>query len=178
MMITKTCYFYNLGVTFDKDDFKTLKDVWNCNGNCCKSDLCNGLSCEDYGINFNYDETIKEIKKYVEDGMVNSYGYIKSVDITLTVEEWNDMYKYLKDNYNFASIKDAKKHGFISFDYGDMLEDYSSYWEEPDKSFLKVDSNTIKENELHILKENELNKETISWINENLYDEKSEIKEL
>ena len=75
-------------------------------------------------------------------------------------------------------MKDAKKHGFISFDYGDMIEDYSSYWEEPDRSFLKVDSNTIKENELHILKENELNKETISWINENLYDEKNEIKEL
>lgn len=44
-MIEKKCYFYNVGTTFDKNDFEELEDDWNCNPHCCKSDLCNGLYC-------------------------------------------------------------------------------------------------------------------------------------
>lgn len=177
-MITKTCYFYNVGVLFDKDNLELLKNVWNCNGNCCKSDLCNGLSCEDYGINFNKDSTIKYIKDYVDEGIVNTYGYIKSVDITLPKNLWDDIYQYLIKNYDYKSIIEASKNGFISFDYGEIIEEFSSYWEEPDKSFVKMKLNTIEENKIHILKENELNGNTINWVNENLYGLKKEPEEI
>ena len=176
-MITKTCYFFNVGVTFDKNDLKELKDTWNCNSFCCKSDLCNGLWCEEYGIDFNKNQTIDYIKNYVKNGSVNTYGYIKKVNITLSKEEWDDIYKYLVKNYKYSSNKDAKENGNIPYEYYDLIENYSSYWEEPDLSFIKVDSNVIKENQLHILKEDELNPETIKWINSNLYGIE-EVKEI
>ncbi len=168
-MINKECYFFNVGFAFDKNDLKELKDTWNCNPFCCKSDLCNGLWCEEYGINFNKEETIRFIKEHVEDGGIGSYGYIKKVNITMPKNEWNDIYNYLVKNYHYSSIKDAKENGSIPYDYGDLIDDYSSYWEEPDVSFLKVDLNIIKENQLHILKESELDQKTINWINDELY---------
>ena len=168
-MITKTCYFYNVGTTFDKDDLKTLKNVWNCNGNCCKSDLCNGLNCENYGIVFNEAEAMNYIYQYVKNGVANTYGYIKKVDITLPNEEWKSIYDYLLKNYNFNSLEDASNNGFINFDYGELLEDYSSYWEEPDKSFYKTNQSTIEKNTIHVLREIDLNKNTIDWINKYLY---------
>ena len=82
----KKCYFFNVGTIFDKNNLDSLHDVWNYNGNCCKSDLCNGFNCENYGINFNKDKTIKEIEKYVNEGVINTYGYIKSVDVDLPEE--------------------------------------------------------------------------------------------
>lgn len=174
-MITKKCYFYNVGTTFDKDNLTYIEDVWNSNGNCCKADLCNGLNCEGYGIEFNKDDVLNRIKDYVKNGVINTYGYIKSVNITLPEEEWNDIYKYLLDNYNFNSIDDASERGFISFNYCDLIEDYSSYWEEPDESYLKTGLHTIEENKIHILKENKLNSKTIKWINENLYGSRKEL---
>lgn len=167
-MIEKKCYFYNVGTTFDKNDFEELKDVWNCNPRCCKSDLCNGLYCEDYGINFNKEETIKNIKKYVEIGVNNTYGYIKEVSISLPEDLWKDIYNSLIDDYRFKNIKDAKKNGIIPYEYSEIIEDYSSYWEEPDKSFWK-DNGNIKQDIIHILKESELDSETINWVNDNLY---------
>ena len=177
-MITKTCYFFNVGTTFDKDNLEELKDTWNCNQFCCKSDLCNGLWCEEYGIDFNKEETIKFIRNHVEESEIGGYGFIKEVDITLPKNEWNDIYKYLVKSYHYSSIKDARKNGTIPYDYYDLIEDYSSYWEEPDLSFLKVDSNDIRENQLHILKENELNPETIKWINQELYGIKADVEEI
>lgn len=177
-MITKTCYFFNVGTTFDKDNFEELKDTWNCNQFCCKSDLCNGLWCEEYGIDFNKEETIEFIKKHVEDNGIGAYGYIKEVNITLPKSEWKDIYKYLVENYRYSSINDAKENGIIPYDHFDLIEDYSSYWEEPDLSYLKVKNNTIKINELHILKEEELNPKTIKWINSELYGIKEKAEEM
>lgn len=176
-MITRTCYFFNVGTIFDKDNLKELKDTWNCNAFCCKSDLCNGLWCEDYGINFNREETIKFLKKHVEEGSVGTYGYIKNVDISLSKDSWDELYGFLVEQYYYPSICEAKKNGNIPFNYDDLIEDYSSYWEEPDLSFLKVDSSTIKKNQLHILKESELNPKTIKWINQELYGIKEEMEQ-
>lgn len=72
-------------------------------------------------------------------------------------------------NYNFNSLEDASNNGFINFDYGELLEDYSSYWEEPDKSFYKTNQSTIEKNTIHVLREKDLNKNTIDWINKYLY---------
>lgn len=177
-MITKTCYFYNVGTTFDKDDLDSLKDVWNCNVNCCKSDLCNGLCCEDYGIDFDKEFATKYVEEYVKNGVINTYGFVKKVDITLSEETWKEIYRYLIENYGFESTKIASQKGFISFDYSDLIEKYSSYWEEPDESFLKTGLNNIEKNKVHILKENELNFETINWINENLYGIKKDLEEI
>ena len=48
------------------------------------------------------------------------------------------------------------------------MDDYSSYWEQPDISYLR-DGEKILKNKLKILKEKDLNPETIKWINEELY---------
>lgn len=174
----KNLLFFNVGFTFDRNDKTELKDTWNCNQFCCKSDLCNGLWCEEYGIEFNKEEAINFIKKHVEDSGIGAYGYITKVDIKLSKSEWKDIYKYLVENYHYASVKEAKENGNIPYDYSDLIEDYSSYWEEPDLSYLKVDNNTIKINELHILKEEELSPETIKWINSELYGIKEEAEEM
>lgn len=168
-MIEKICCFYNVGTTFDKNDYKELKDVWNYNPRCCKSDLCNGLYCEDYGINFNKKDTIQNIKKYVEIGVNNTYGYMKEVRISLPKDLWDSIYSRLIEDYRFKNIKNAKNNGIIPYEYHEIIEDYSSYWEEPDISFWKDDEN-IKQNAIHILKESELDNETINWINKNLYN--------
>lgn len=174
-MIEQKCYFFNVGTTFDKNDFEELKDVWNCNPHCCKSDLCNGLYCEDYGIDFNKDYTINHVKKYVENGVNNTYGYVKEVKISMPQELWDEIYESLVKDYTFESIEIAKKNGYIPFEYSEIIEDFSSYWEEPDISFFK-DNNKIKKNAIHILKESELDKETIKWINNNLYTSSEEIE--
>lgn len=168
-MIKRKCYFFNVGTVFDKNNLKYLEDVWNCNPHCCKSDLCNGLYCENYGIIFDKENAIKEIKDYVKDGVVDTYGYIKSVDVELPEDVWKSIYDNLVEDYDFESIKEAKTKGYISFDFPDLIDDFSSYWEEPDTSFLKVDRNKIVENEIHILKEQDLDSEVIKWVNENLY---------
>lgn len=177
-MIRKCCYFYNVGTTFDKENLESLRNVWNYNGNCCKSDLCNGLCCEGYGIGFNKDNVTNYVEKYVKNGVINTYGYIKSIDITLSKEDWDEIYEYLLDNYHFSSIEDASERGFISFDYGNLIEEYSSYWEEPDESFLKTGLHIIQKNKIHILKENELNPKIIEWINKNLYGTKKDLEEM
>lgn len=175
-MIEKKCYFFNVGFMFDKDNKKDLKECWNCNGNCCKSDLCNGLWCEDYGIDFNREGVIELIKEHVEESGAGGFGYIKSIDIKLPKEVWHNIFKKLIDNYNYDSIQDAKINGFIPYEFVDIIGDYSSYWEEPDISFMKVNNKIVK-NQLHILKENELNSDTINWINKELYGiEKDDIE--
>ena len=175
-MIEKTCYFFNVGTTFDKNNKDSLKGCWNCNQFCCKADLCNGLWCEEYGIYFNKKEALNFINEYVKNGVESTYGFIKSVDINLPKELWDNIYESTKREYNFPSINEAKEKGFISYDFTDVLEDYSSYWEEPDISFMKV-KNKIVKNHLHILKENGLNSDTINWINKELYGiEKDDIE--
>ena len=162
----KKCYFYNVGTIFDKNDKDKLKVVWNYNFNCCKSDLCNGLNCESYGIKFDKDNTIDYVKDYVSNGVNGTYGYIKEIDIDLEKELWDSIYDNLKKDYYLNDNK-LEKQGFIPFYFGEIIEDYSPFWEEPDISFLKK-SNSIKRNCIHINKENELNTETIKWINDNL----------
>ena len=175
LKVKKKCYFTNVGVLFDKTDKKELKDTWNCNSLCCKSDLCNGLWCEDYAIEFNKESAIKNIKNYVQNGCDTTYGYIKEVDIDLDDELWKDIFNDLVKNYGYDNINDAKKDGYIPYDYYEVIEDYSSYWEEPDLSYIK-NKNEIKENELHILKESELDKDIINWINEELYGVKKNVE--
>ena len=167
-MIEKKCYFFNVGTTFDKDNLETLKDVWNCNPNCCKADLCNGLYCENYGIDFDKESCIKNTKKYVENGVNNTYGFIKEVKVFMPDDLWDEIYKSLVADYDFDNIKAAKKYGYIPFDYSEIIEDFSSYWEEPDISFWK-DNGCIKQDVIHVLKESELDSETINWVNDNLY---------
>lgn len=168
----RKCYFTNEGVIFDKNNKKELKDCWNCNPFCCKSDLSNGLWCTEYGIEFNREYAEKEIKYNVEKGCNNSYGYIKEVEIDLPKELWKDIEDNLIKNYKFSK-KEIKEKGFIPFDYTDIIEDYSSYWEQPDISYLKKD-NKIYKNVLEIKKQNELNQDIISWVNKELYNEQVE----
>lgn len=169
----RKCYFYNVGTTFDNKDKKLLKDCWNCNGLCCRSDLANGLWCEDYGIEFSKKEAIDLIRKYVESGVENTYGYIKEVEIDLNKSDWDQIYEDLMKHYNYENIKDAKINGFIPYEYVDIINDYSSYWEQPDLSYYK-DNNQILKNKIIVKKENELNSETMDWINEKLYGIKKE----
>lgn len=172
-MIEKTCYFFNVGTTFDRNNLETLKDVWNCNSNCCKADLCNGLYCEEYGIDFDKERCIKNTKKYVESGVNNTYGFVKEVKVSIPEDLWDEIYKSLVVDYHFDNVEAAKKYGYIPFDYGEIIENFSSYWEEPDLSFFK-DKNKIRKNVIHVLKESELNSETMEWVNKNLYYSKSE----
>lgn len=174
-MIEKTCYFFNVGTTFDKNNKDSLKGCWNCNPFCCKADLCNGLWCENYGIVFNKDYAKNYIKKYVEDGVENTYGYIQEVNITLSQSLWDEIYESLVKDYTFDNIKIAKENGFIPFDYYEIIENYSSYWEKPDMSFFK-DKSKIKKNVIEVLKESELNQDTIKWINDNFYSKSDEIE--
>lgn len=172
----RKCYFYNCGTVFDKNNKEYLFDCWNCNPNCCKSDLCNGLWCEDYGIYFNKKMTEDVIKEYVKNGVVSTYGFLKEVEIDLEENLWNEIDKYLIDNYGFDSMSEVRKKGFISFDFGELIEDFSSYWEQPDISYLKKDYESILRNLIEIRKEEELNQETISWINNNLYHQSQNVE--
>lgn len=167
-MKNKKCYFYNVGVTFDRNNKEELENTWNCCPCSCYADICNGLWCEGYGIEFNKDNAINLIKEYVKCGVNNTYGYIKEVNINLAEEDWKEIYDTLIKDYKYKTLKNAEKNGYIPYDFVDIMEDYSSNWEKPDMSFIKKDNN-ILENKLEILNEKQLNKETIKWINKKLY---------
>ena len=171
----RKCYFFNVGTIFDKDDKKLLKDCWNCNEFCCKADLCNGLWCEEYGIDFNKEDAEDYIKNYVINGVEKTYGFIKEKEIDLDKEIWDDIENNLKKNYKYSE-KEIKEQGFIPYDYGDIIDEYSSYWEQPDISYLK-ENDEILINALVIKEQNELNQGTISWINKELYNEQVVEKE-
>lgn len=165
----RKCYFFNVGTVFDKNDKAKLKDCWNCNGFCCKADLCNGLWCEEYGINFSKEETECFIKEYVETGVEGTYGFMKEVIIDEPKEVWDNIEEYLKRNYKYSKDEIEKK-GFIPYDDTDMIEDYSSYWEQPDISYLKK-NNIILKDVIEVKKQEELDPEIMSWVNKTLYGE-------
>lgn len=166
----RKCYYFCTGTTFDKNDKKVLKDCWNCNPNCCKSDLCNGLWTDDYGVLFNEEETKEKIKFSVEHGINQSFGYMKAVTIDLDEEEWNDIDSYLLENYSsFKDIEDVRKNGFLSFEYYDIIDDNTPYWEQPDVSYLKKSDGTIAKNVLEVKSEEELDSDIIKWINDSFY---------
>ena len=171
--VTRTCYFYNVGVKYDKDDLELLEDIFYYNKYCTKSDLCNGLYCEDYGLDFDEKEVFDYIKQYVEEGVPNTYGFMKKVNVTLPIDTWNRIYEELKKDYDYNSIDEASQKGFISKRNKEIYYEHFLQWENPDFSYLKDTTNNIVENKLNILKEEELNPDTISWINENLYNEKT-----
>lgn len=168
----RKCYFFNVGTIFDKTDKEQLHDCWNCNGFCCKADLCNGLWCEEYGINFNKKETEKFIKDYVINGVEGTYGWLKEVEVDLEEDLWNDIENYLKKNYKYNE-KDIKQRGFIPYEYGDIIEDYSSYWEQPDISYLKQNYKILQD-VIVVKKQEELDPEIIKWVSKELYNEQIE----
>ena len=157
---------------FDKNDKEKIHDCWNCNGFCCKADLCNGLWCEDYGINFNKNETDNFIKEYVKNGVEGTYGYLKEVEVDLEEDLWNDIEKDLKNNYKYDD-NDIKIKGFIPYEYSDILEEYSSYWEQPDVSYLKQNYKILKD-VVDVKKQEELDPEIIRWVSKDLYNEQIE----
>ncbi|MBQ4584509.1 MAG: hypothetical protein IJA94_06445 [Bacilli bacterium] len=157
---------------FDKNDKEKIHDCWNCNGFCCKADLCNGLWCEDYGINFNKNETDNFIKEYVKNGVEGTYGYLKEVEVDLEEDLWNDIEKDLKNNYKYDD-NDIKIKGFIPYEYSDVLEEYSSYWEQPDVSYLKQNYKILKD-VVDVKKQEELDPEIIRWVSKDLYNEQIE----
>ena len=157
---------------FVKNDKEKIHDCWNCNGFCCKADLCNGLWCEDYGINFNKNETDNFIKEYVKNGVEGTYGYLKEVEVDLEEDLWNDIEKDLKNNYKYDD-NDIKIKGFIPYEYSDILEEYSSYWEQPDVSYLKQNYKILKD-VVDVKKQEELDPEIIRWVSKDLYNEQIE----
>lgn len=171
--IKRKCYFINCGTTFDKDDKEKLFDCWNCNGNCCKSDLCNGLWCEDYGIFFNKRVAEDYIREYVKNGVPTTYGYLKEIDVDLSKDTWENIEQYLIDNYGYDNLDEVHNSGFISFDFAEIIDEFSSYWEQPDISYFKKDNEILK-NVLIVKKQEELNSEIMDWINKELYNEKSD----
>lgn len=167
IIIKRICYFFNEGILFDKNNKKELKDCWNYNGFCCKSDLFNGLWCTEYGIEYNKENTEESIKYSVEKGRDGSYGYIKEVEIDLKEDLWVEIDNFIINNYHIEK-DELNIKGFIPFEFFEIINDYSSYWEEPDLSYIKKDGKILK-NVLEIKKENELDPETTTWINEELY---------
>ena len=165
----RKCYYYSIGTIFSKNDKQVLKDCWNCNPNCCKSDLCNGLWCDNYGINFSKEDTEAMIKYATEKGVINSYGYMKEIIIDLDDEEWNDIDNSILKNYGYTALEYAKANGFISFDYYDIIEDSTPYWEQPDLSYLKKSDGSIEKNVLEVKTEEELDPDIIEWINDSFY---------
>lgn len=148
-----------------------MKDCWDCNGFCCKSDLCNGLWCEDYGIDFNKESAEMYIKDYVKNGVEKTYGYLKEVEIELEENIWEDIEEYLKKNYKYSE-EDIKQKGFIPYEYGDIIDEHSSYWEQPDISYLKKNYKILKDT-LVIKKQEELDSDIMNWVNIELYNENS-----
>ena len=172
-LITRKCYFFNVGVTFDINDFDRAYDVWNCNGNACKSDIINGLSCENYGVNFNKNMTRDYIKQYVEEGCNNTYGYIVVKNIELPQEEWNEIDEELVKNYGYDDLEDARENGFIPFDF-EQFEESCSYYEQPSESYLKT-GNYFLINKINIYDQKtalEKNYNAVSKMLNELYDEK------
>lgn len=150
-LITRKCYFFNVGVTFDINDFEKAYDVWGCNGNACKSDVINGLSCENYGVNFNEEATRNYIKEYVKKGCDNTYGYMVERNIELPKEDWKEIDEELVKSYGYDNLEDAKQNGFIPFDFA-QLEDCCSYYEQPNESYLKQ-NNIILKNKINVYDE-------------------------
>lgn len=171
-LIIRPCYFFNVGVTFDINDFDSAYDVWGCNGNACRSDIINGLSCENYGINFNEDMTRNYIKEYVKRGCDNTYGYMIKRNIELPKEEWEEIDEELVKNYGYDDLEDAKQNGFIPFDFA-QLEDCCSYYEQPDESYLKAGPNLLlnKINVYNTKTALENNYNAVSKILKDIYDE-------
>lgn len=174
----RECYFYSCGTIFDKNDRELLYDCWNCNGNSCKSDVCNGLWCDDYGIFFSKEAANDYIKTYVDEGIVSTYGYLKKINIELPSEVWNNIENTLINSYNYDSLHDARKCGFIPVDFYEVIEDYSPYWEQPDISYLKQNANIILKDVIKIKKEEELEIDTINWINQNIYFDRKNANEV
>lgn len=176
-LIARKCYFFNVGVTFDINDFDRAYDVWNCNGNACKSDIINGLSCENYGVNFNKNITRDYIKQYVEKGCNNTYGYMVEKNVELSQEEWDEIDNFLIENYSYDNLDDVRKNGFIPFEF-EQLEENCSYYEQPNESYLKQDNDCLM-NKINIYnRETALakNYNAVSKILNKLYDEKIEFE--
>lgn len=167
----KTVYFFNEGVIFDNNDKNNLHDCWNYNPFCCKSDLSNGLWCSEYGIEFNKEKIIKELKANVIDGHPLSYGYYKIKTIDIDNNLYNQIIEDLVKNYHYKNKEDAENNGFIPFEYSDLIEDYSSYWEMPTESWLKDENGVVRYNELQVKKQFELNPDIMNYINKELYGE-------
>lgn len=179
-LITRKVYYFSVGVTFDINDFDRAYDVWGCNGNACMSDVINGLSCEDYGTYFNKDEAKNMISNYVKNGTNNSYGYIVEKNITMPKLEWDDIDKYLVDNYNFTDSDDAKENGFIPFDFANLVEEEYPYYVQPTESYLKQDGTVVK-NKINVYdKETALEKnyEAVSKILRDIYKEDLDFLEI
>ena len=87
----RSCYFYNIGTMYDKNNKQEIEDCWNSNPNNCKSDNLNGLWCDNYGAVFNEENVINilknEIDNYLKCGVKNAYAYYKKVDIDLPESE-------------------------------------------------------------------------------------------
>lgn len=167
----KKLYFYNMGVTFDNTNKEDLEECWNNNLYACKSDILNGLWCEEYGYDFNKENAIKRAEDYVKDGNNTTYGYVKEVTISdFDKETWNNIYDELIKDYGFKDRKEASKYGYVPADYDYIEDDYSPNYAEPDISFYKNDKGEIEKNTIHVLHENEINKDTVNFVR-NLYDE-------
>ena len=178
-MITRLCYFYNVGVAFDINDFDRAYNAFSYNGNACKADIINGLSCEDYGVNFNEDVTRDYIKEYVKKGCNNTYGYIVKKNIELPKDEWKEIDEVLVKNYGYDDLEDAKQNGFIPFDF-EQLENSCSYYEQPDESYLKQDD-VIVRNIINIYDKKtalEINYNAVSKILKDIYNENIDVLEI
>lgn len=166
--IKKKMYFFNVGVKFDIHDKKKIYDVWNCNGNCCKSDLANGLSCENWGVFFNKKCAEDYIKNYVKVGVNLTYGYINEIEVEIEESVWKEIKEYLIDEYHIEK-KEINKIGFIPWDFAELLEDICPFWKEADTSYYKNDNGEIEKNVLHICEENKVDKEIMNYINNKIY---------
>lgn len=166
--IKKKLYFYNVGVRFENHDKEKIHDVWNCNGNCCKSDLANGLNCEDYGVYFSKKCAEGYIKDYVKNGIKQTYGYVNEITVELEKSEWEEIRNYLIEEYGFEK-NEVSTLGFIPWDFCDLLEDICPYWKEPDISYYKNNNGDIEKNVVHIYEENKIDKEIMNYINNKLY---------
>lgn len=174
--ISKKMYFYNVGIKFDSNDKEKIHDVWNCNGNCCKSDLANGLNCEDWGVYFNKKCAEGYVKDYVRKGINQTYGYINEITVKLEEKEWKDIEHYLIKQYGYEK-SEINKTGFIPWDFGDMLEEICPYWKEPTISYYKNSNGDIEKNTLHICGEDKIDKNIMDYINHKLYRNEPSIEE-
>ena len=166
--IKKKMYFYNVGVKFDIHDKQQIYNVWNCNGNCCKSDLANGLSCEDWGVYFNKRCAVDYAKNYVKSGINQTYGYVKEIIVELEQSDWEEIRNYLITEYGYEK-EEINKLGFIPWDFGNLLEEICPNWEEPTISYYKNDKGNIEKDTIHVCKEEDIDKNIMKYINEEIY---------
>ena len=126
------------------------------------------------------DEAKNMISNYVKNGTNNSYGYIVEKNITMPKLEWDDIDKYLVDNYNFTDSDDAKENGFIPFDFANLVEEEYPYYVQPTESYLKQDGTVVK-NKINVYdKETALEKnyEAVSKILRDIYKEDLDFLEI